>query len=155
MLLPGEEEPPGSPIDLHASIQKKLEHVNRLVGPASPTAFIQGRESVESENAIAQTGEVFDEESELRVALEMGKEPAEVFTELLRDYSQFLTELGELAGGADQSEEVLSQLDILDGSAHELLLELDAGVEAVRHTQPPYLPTFASALVRVCVLKVN
>eukprot|EP01048_Picozoa_sp_COSAG05_P012347 COSAG05_NODE_1227_length_5452_cov_12.619279_3_plen_654_part_00 len=60
-----------------------------------------------------------------------GQNPAVIYTDLLRDYSRFLTELGEVASDGTASEGTLRALDMLDESAHDLLLELDAGVEAI------------------------
>ena len=69
---------------------------------------------------------------ELLLELESGsQDPAVVYTDLLRDYSRFLTELGEVASDGAASEGTLRALDMLDESAHDLLLELDAGVEAI------------------------
>ena len=82
----------------------------------------------------AELGPLDDDEEELvlRFELEAGlKDPAAVYTELLRDYSQFLTELEQVAADGQASEETLKQLDMLDENAHSLLLELDAGVEAI------------------------
>ena len=109
-------------------------------------------------------------DDELQAVLAAGlREPAEVYTELLRDYSEFLTELGEVAADGDASDDMLKQLDILDGrcvvgqptdvlhhasanhlygSANALLHELDAGVEAVRGIRYQNHTKMARVLIR-------
>ena len=106
---------------------------------AGHAAPLDVRASVESVGSTASSAtaelpadEPEGDDAELRFELEAGlKDPAAVYTELLRDYSQFLTELGQVAADGQASEDTLKQLDMLDENAHGLLLELDAGVEAI------------------------